>query len=193
MRENKYLQRIKGNLAVEQAMRKSLDTEEQRAREQRAELQAHVRHVKETKRVAQELKDTTEQLKRARKANREAEAVVTAREAIKSWSVWMLGKGKKKGGCAKCQTERFKVLERVRLVAELSPEQRNDWEYFKTSWDREMANGHGEDWAEMFAEIMQHVLDELSAGNRNALSDFMHRETQRVLAHIPVLQVPGAF
>ena len=59
MRENKYLQRIKGNLAVEQAMRKSLDTEEQRAREQRAELQAHVRHVKETKRVAQELQDTT--------------------------------------------------------------------------------------------------------------------------------------
>ena len=54
-----------------------------------------------------------------------------------------------------------------------------------------MADSHGEDWAEMFAEMIQHVLDKLSAGHSNAFSEFMHREPQRVLADIPVLQLPG--
>ena len=84
------------------------------------------------------------------------------------------------------------MLERVRLIAELSPEQRNDWEYFRVNWDKQMAEYHGEDWAELFAEMIQHVLDELGAGHANAFSAFMHRETQRVLADVPVLQLPGA-
>ena len=54
-----------------------------------------------------------------------------------------------------------------------------------------MAEAKGEEWGALFAEIVQHVLDELSAGNRNALSDFMHRETQRILGAIPALRVPG--
>ena len=67
------------------------------------------------------------------------------------------------------------MLERIRLLADLSIEQRNDWGYFKTTWDREMAAAQGENWAEAFAEMMQHVLTQLQDGETNALSVFMHR------------------
>ena len=37
-------------------------------------------------------------------------------------------------------------MERIRAAAELSPEQANDWEFFKTTWDREMADAQQEKW-----------------------------------------------
>ena len=102
-----------------------------------------------------------------------------------------MGHGKKKGGDAKCQKVRFEALDRVRAVAELSHEQQNDWEHFKREWDAKLAEIHGEEWAQLFAEQLQNVLGELENGRTNALSDFMHRETLRVLAEVPVLMLPG--
>ena len=61
----------------------------------------------------------------------------------------------------------------------------------KTTWDREMADAQQEKWGELFAELMQHILNELGAGKTNALSKFMHAETQRVLGDVPALSVPG--
>ena len=118
--------------------------------------------------------------------------MVTAREGTKHVSVESLGKDKKKAGGAQCQKLRWEVLERVRLVAELSVAQRAAWDYFKTEWDRVMAETHGARWAELFAEYIQNVYNELEEGNRNALSDFMHRETERVLTQVLVLQMKGA-
>ena len=111
---------------------------------------------------------------------------------MKSFSLLSLGQGRKNGGGVQYHKERLKVLERVRLVAELSPEQRNDWDYFKENWDKAQGEAHGEDWAAVFAETMQHVLNELEAGRTNALSEFMHTETERVLLGALALQVPGA-
>ena len=54
-----------------------------------------------------------------------------------------------------------------------------------------MAEAHGEDWAELFAQLVQQVLNDLTEGRRNALSVFMHNETKRVLADTPALLVPG--
>ena len=48
-----------------------------------------------------------------------------------------------------------------------------------------------EDWAELFAQIIHHVIKELEDGRTNALSDFMCRETQRVLRDVPALVAPG--
>ena len=117
--------------------------------------------------------------------------MVTAKDAIKTYDPVSLGKGKKKGGSEQCRKERLAVLERIRLIAELSPEQRNDWDYFKGAWDRQLAEAHGEDWADIFCEHIQHVLNELESGQANALSVFMHRETERVLCPTPALQIPG--
>ena len=73
------------------------------------------------------------------------------------------------------------MLQRLRSVAKLSPQQVNDLGYFVTSWDRVMATEHGEEWGTAFAEMMQDICNKLAAGNKNALSDFMYNETKRAL------------
>ena len=103
----------------------------------------------------------------------------------------MLGQGKKGGGGADFVKRRMGVLNRIRQLAPLSLEQQNDWNYFTTSWDRQMAEYLAGDWPEMFCEHVQHILDELRAGSLNALSIFMNQETQRVLGDVAVLRIPG--
>ena len=55
-----------------------------------------------------------------------------------------------------------------------------------------MAESHGEEWAELFAEMVQQVLNDLGEGRSNSLSVFMHDETRRVLADTLALLVLGA-
>ena len=118
--------------------------------------------------------------------------MLAARQQIKAYSLEMLGVGRKSGGGLHVHKTRMEVMERLRRVAALSPQQTADWEYFKTTWDKTMATATEEDWAEMFAEIVQNIVNELTVGTTNALSEFMHRETQRVLGKIPALMALGA-
>ena len=178
--------------ALLKEMRAGLEAEEAVYRRGRLEFQEYMKQKREKKRVENELKEAKASLQRARKEQRDAEAVVTAMEEVKWYSLEMLGKGKKRGGTQQNQKARLEVLQRLRKAAELSPEQTSQWEYFKTTWDREMAEAHGEDWAELFAELVQQVLNDLAEGRSNALSVFMHNETRRVLAETPALLVPGA-
>ena len=104
----------------------------------------------------------------------------------------MLGLARSMDGGVQYHKTRMEVVARLRRVAALSPQQTADWEYFKTTWDKPMATATDEDWAQMFAQIAQDIMNELTAGTTNALSAFMHRETQRVLGNIPALVVPGA-
>ena len=55
-----------------------------------------------------------------------------------------------------------------------------------------MAEAHGENWAELFAQDVQKVINDLAAGRSDALSVFMHNETRRVLSDTLALLVPGA-
>ena len=178
--------------ALLKEMRAGLEAEEAVYRRGRLEFQEYMKQKREKKRVENELKEAKASLQRARKEQRDAEAVVTAMEEVKWYSLEMLGKGKKRGGTQQNQKARLEVLQRLRKAAELSPEQTSQWEYFKTTWDREMAEAHEEDWAELFAEMVQQVLNDLVEGRSNALSVFMHNETRRVLAETPALIVPGA-
>ena len=182
---------MRGEEKVHQEMRAALEAEEAIDHRDRLEFQEHMQQKREKARVNHELKEATAKLSRARKAQREAEAVVTAMEAAKAYSLEMLGKGNKNGGNQQHQKARLEVLQRVRRAAELSPEQTSQWEFFKITWDREMAAAHGENWAELFAQLVQQVVNDLTEGRRNALSVFMHNETKRVLADTPALLVPG--
>ena len=173
-------------------MRAGLEAEEEQYRRERLEFQEHMQQRREKARVEHELKEAKSQLQRARKEQREAEAMVMASQEVRAYSLEMLGKGKKKGGLQQHQKARLEVLERLRKAAELSPEQTSQWDFFKTMWDRQMAEAHGEEWAELFAQLVQQVLNDLGEGRRNALSVFMHNETKRVLADTPALLVPGA-
>ena len=182
---------MRGEEKVHQEMRAALEAEEAIYRRDRLEFQEHMQQKREKARVNHELKEATAKLCRAPKAQREAEAVVTAMEAAKAYSLEMLGKGNKNGGNQQHQKARLEVLQRVRRAAELSPEQTSQWQFFKITWDREMAAAHGENWAELFAQLVQQVVNDLTEGRRNALSVSMHNETKRVLADTPALLVPG--
>ena len=87
---------------------------------------------------------------------------------------------------------RHEVLNRIRSIAELTTEQQNDWKWFVTSWDATMAETHGDRWGGLFAQIVQNLLTELEEGSSSALSEFMLRESQRVLRGVPTLRLPGA-
>ena len=117
--------------------------------------------------------------------------MVVANEAVKLYSLDMLGHGKKQGGPESCRKARFEVMQRVRNAAELSDEQSNDWEFFARSWDAQLAPALCKEWGRIFAETMQGLLQRLLNGEHTALSDFMEQETQRVLGELPVLAVPA--
>ncbi|CAK0863844.1 unnamed protein product [Prorocentrum cordatum] len=162
-------------------------------REQLAEWCSIMRHSVDVKaRVKRELHEATEKLKNIRKEQREAEAVVTAMEQMRVYSLEQLGQGNKKGGNKEHQKARFQVSQALRKAAELSPEQTSQWEFFKTEWDSRMAATHGEDWAQLFAEMVQKVVNDLQEGRKDALSQFMHNETRRVLGVSAVAERTGA-
>ena len=176
---------------VHDALHAALQDEEAEARRARLAFKGQMSAEKEKARVKRELHEATEKLKKIRKEQREAEAVVTAMEQMRVYSLEQLGQGNKKGGNQSHQKARFQVLQTLRKAAELSPEQTSQWEFFKTEWDSRMAAIHGEEWAQLFAEMVQKVVDDLQEGRKDALSRFMHNESRRVLGDAPALVLPG--
>ena len=87
--------------------------------------------------------------------------------------------------------KRQEALNRLRAFGHLSIEQENDWELFAKEWDARMAETHCAAWGGLFAEIIANVVSELEGGNANALSDFMRKESQRVLGSVPMVRIPG--
>jgi hypothetical protein len=137
-----------------------------------AERNAAVAELKETKRKIQDFENISE-----------------CRQAFKSFTLEALGKGSVNAGGAKGRNSRYEVLERLkRIGAGLSPGQKNDWLWFKESWDREMVEEYGVDWASKFASWIQNLLDD---DRSNAFSTFVYTETCRVFSGIAALNVPG--
>ena len=83
--------------ALLKEMRAGLEAEEAVYRRGRLEFQEYMKQKREKKRVENELKEAKASLQRARKEQRDAEAVVTAMEEVKWYSFEMLGKGEEKG------------------------------------------------------------------------------------------------
>ena len=84
----------------------------------------------------------------------------------------------------------MEVLERVaRTCGALSPEQTNDWKWFKEAWDQNRAEALGPARGLIFAETMQGVLKGAADGTPNAMSNFMHRETSKHLMDTTMLRV----
>ena len=189
--QKRFRQRIDGDAAVEKAMRTTAEAEEAEARRQRAEFQQAAQRKRETANVERELQQSRAKLRQARRDLREATDAAEASEALKSFSLEAMGKGQKNAGGAAFRKVRQEALSRVRSVARLSPEQRNDWHHFATNWDKKMVEEHGEAWPTMFAEILQNLVNELEAGNGNALSDFMRKESVRVLGGVTIIHSHG--
>ena len=189
----RFRRRICEDTVVADQMRKTLAAEEAMFARKRHEFQQHMQAVQDRKRAAKELKEVEMQMKKARKEQREALEVAKSIEAVKTYTLKDLGQGRTRppAGGEQFRKARSEVLQRVRRVSDLSPMQTGDWDYFRTEWDRVMADRHGENWATIFAEIIQNIMNEVEKGNRGALSELMHAETNRVLQEVPVLQVRG--
>ena len=78
----------------------------------------------------------------------------------------------------------------ARLKAGLSDGQKNDWAWFKNSWDAKMLDEHGAHWPLIFSGWMQGVLDDMETIS-NKFSVFVHDETVRVFRGVAALAVPG--
>ena len=129
------------------------------------------------------------ELKRHKSIIQEMESIRACKHAIKTFTVEALGEDSHNAGGAKARTRRFEVLDRLaRFRAGLSPGQKNDWQWFKESWDQAMVAEHGKNWGSKFAGWMQQVLDDERS---NAFSCFVHTETCRVFHGIAALHVPG--
>ena len=82
----------------------------------------------------------------------------------------------------KYKEKRHSVLNKMsKLGQELSPAQKSDFAWFKDEWDKKMCQEYGDEWGNTFAMLMQHTLDEITAGVTNAFSVMMHSETRRLL------------
>ena len=118
------------------------------------------------------------------------EGVLESKHALKRYTPESLGQGKPRGGKAAEQKLRYEVLERIAsLGTGLTPAQKNDWRWFRETWDAKMCSEHGADWGGIFSGWMQKILDDLSKGVSNAFSVFVHDETQRHFASVPMLTV----
>ena len=82
-------------------------------------------------------------------------------------------------------------MNRVRNIFQLPSEQNNDWQFFAKHWDQKNAAAHGPEWAKIFAEILQNLVNKQAEGDGNALSEFMRSESERVLGGTPTLRLPG--
>ena len=165
---------------------RAAEERENRARElQRAEAKERKRKLDE---INAQRDAALAELKRAKRAVRERESVLATRHAFKTFTLEVLGAGRKDAGGATGRKRRHEVLDRLaQLKVGLSPGQRNDWLWFKEAWDEKMVAEHQADWASVFSGWMQAVLNDTRS---NAFSIFVHNETARVLSGTMALCVP---
>ena len=165
----------------------------------KAEAQVHLRkrlfaeelnnHVLAAKRAKQESAAAVAELKKARDAIKECEIMRECRHAMKTFTPLALGEGSANAGGAAAKKRRFEVLDRVaRIGAGLSNGQKNDWVWFKGSWDVAMVAEHKANWGLQFVAWMQGVLDDTTT---NAFSLFVYNETCRVFKGTVALHLSG--
>ena len=141
--------------------------------------------------LKQELAVASATLRKRKAMIMEAETLVETKHAVKTFSLEDLGHGRSRGGGAAGRKRRHEVLDRLaRLGQGLSPAQKNDFSWWRDSWDAKMLEEHGDEWPNVFAQWVQRVLSECEGGVGNAFSEFVHAETRRCFNSERALHVP---
>ena len=95
--------------------------------------------------------DACDELKKVRKDFAAMQSLKECQSAVKSFCPSSLGEGHARGGTAAHVKNRMEVLDRVaRECGALSPEQTNDWKWFKEAWDQNRADALGPAWGLIF-------------------------------------------
>jgi hypothetical protein len=142
-----------------------------------------------TKAALKEAKEQQQQLQRIKAQLRDAQDLIAAKDALKSYTPDMLGEGRPRGGGAAYRIRRHEVLDRLLTHANLTPQQRNDWAWFKDEWDKKMSEIYNQTWGSEFAQICQGLLNKVQAGDSTVFSEFMYSETRRHLSEVPLLRL----
>ena len=173
------------------ALARQRDEEDARERtRRRAVADANARTLTAAK-LRKAIDDANATLKRRKREVLEAESLLEMRHSMKTYTLEDLGRGRSCGGKAAGRKRRFEVLDRLsRLGQGLSPAQRNDFGWWKESWDAKMLEEHGAEWGCVFAEWVQRVINDVGDGIGNSFSLFVHAETRRCFDGALVLQVP---
>ena len=155
-------------------------------------LQEDKKRSQTAAKLNEEAKAATALLKKRKREIEDAEDVLHAKHASKQFTVEDLGKGATTKRCLDAaKKRRWEVLDRLaRLGQGLSPAQRNDFGWFKETWDLRMLQEHGDSWPDVFMGWMQQLLGENENGVANAFSLFVHNETRRCFDGVPALRVP---
>ena len=173
------------------ALSRKADEEDAKERKRRLAVADANAQTLNAAKLKRSIKDANEVLKRRKAAIVEAESLLEMRHAMKTFTLEDLGHGRSRGGGAAGRKRRFEVLDRLSRVGQgLSGAQKNDFGWWKDKWDTKMLEEHGENWAGVFAEWAQGVLQDVEDGIGNAFSLFVNAETRRCFDGVRVLQVP---
>ena len=187
--ERKMHGRLQTDPAVAQAIERNRMAEELAIVQEQKVIKNQLAAKNAAKESLKETKEHQLQLQRVKAQLREAKDLVAAKEALKSYTPDMLGEGRPRGGGAAFRTRRQEVLDRLLTHGNLTPQQRNDWNWFKEEWDKVMADTHGISWGSEFAKICQGLLEQVRAGQTSAVSEFMYSETRRCLSDVALLRL----
>lgn len=181
--------RLQTDPAVALTFQRNRLAQEQAFAQEQLQIKDALAAKQATKAALAEAKEQQQQLQRVKAQLRDAQDLLAAKEALKSYTPDMLGDGRPRGGGAAYRSRRHEVLDRLLSHANLTPQQRNDWCWFKDEWDKKMSELHNQTWGMEFAQICQGLLEKLQAGERNVFSEFMYSETRRHLSDVPLLRV----
>ena len=101
-----------------------------------------------------------------------------------------LGQGQPTAGGKKCADRRRDLLQRFARIGDpLESEQRNNFVWFQTEWDRINVEEYGKRWPKRFLEKLKGVLDRLKTDPK-AFSKFLFDEERVALKGTKALLVP---
>ena len=147
------------------------------------------------KKLRKQIHDAKTQLQSTKQALVDAEAILEAKHAARSFTIEDLGGGGRSGGgrsCGHAKKMRLELLDRLARIGQgLSGAQRNDFNWFKNAWDLKMSEEHGDAWPSVLAGWVQQILVDFEGGKRNAFSVFVRNETIRNFSTTLALHVPG--
>ena len=91
---------------------------------------------------------------------------------------------------AKYRAARFEVLDKLSKLGQgLSDLQKNDFAWFKETWDEYNLEQEQDQWGLTFSTYVQHILNEISAGQTNAFSQMVFEQTRLLVAAKPALRL----
>ena len=101
-----------------------------------------------------------------------------------------LGQGQPKAGGKKCAGRRRELLQRFARIGDpLESEQRSNFVWLQTEWDRINVEEYGKRWPNMFLDKLKGVLDRLQT-NPKAFSKFLFDEERVAFKGTKALLVP---